>query len=625
MTFTRRRSVWRARDGATAASDCGLAHLHHAGRGTTLAEMGRVLRSSSAACAAVVASVAGAGLASSQPVDPYAEPAPAPAAGVPAPGPVEPVVAPAPPWPDPSWTPLDDDGWPRGVSLEELRAHRRCGLAETLPGPGEVIPCRPRVYPEVPQLRFGVDWTSGLVAGDVATTGGAQGLGVELDVTLARRLALGARYELIGAGEPTAAPEMSAIAGSQRVLAQARWRTFTDEVDRDAIAVGVGLGWAFSGEPLGGDAPVARAALTREVGWYLDDEHALTAALEVAYARTLAERPVETVLASARFGFELNIAEPKNLGTRDEPLSERLWSGGEVYASPFFLGLGYSVGLRLLDHVHAVGTANFAFGRYRDEGTLQGMHGAWAGMGGLRLDAGWPGPAPAYLLVQAGPAWVGTEDGGEVRTLADAELGVLFQTCGGGAGAAVRLRSEVEDGVEVVSGAFVLRLAMGPGISSGRWRCRRDEGPKVVYMPTPPPPPPAPAPVAPVDDGGVAIDGGGAVGGGVVAGGDVSVGGTVVVTPPEPPPPVVIEVELGAVLFGGAVQVRVDPRLLPLGRLRAGGLIDVRLEGPPDQLAAFEGELRAILGRERIAIQGWARVPTTGSRVRAVFTIGARR
>jgi hypothetical protein len=110
-----------------------------------------------------------------------------------------------------------------------------------------------------------------------------------------------------------------------------------------------------------------------------------------------------------------------------------------------------------------------------------------------------------------------------------------------------------------------------------------------------------------------------------VAGGDVSVGGTVVVTPPEPPPPVVIEVELGAVLFGGAVQVRVDPRLLPLGRLRAGGLIDVRLEGPPDQLAAFEGELRAILGRERIAIQGWARVPTTGSRVRAVFTIGARR
>ena len=80
-----------------------------------------------------------------------------------------------------------------------------------------------------------------------------------------------------------------------------------------------------------------------------------------------------------------------------------------------------------------------------------------------------------------------------------------------------------------------------------------------------------------------------------------------------------IEVELGAAFYG--VQVRVDPRVLPLDRLRGAGWVEVELSGPGDALARFQGELSAALGRGGVRVDGWATASTDASVVHAKFTI----
>ncbi len=136
-------------------------------------------------------------------------------------------------------------------------------------------------------------------------------------------------------------------------------------------------------------------------------------------------------------------------------------------------------------------------------------------------------------------------------------------------------------------------------------------------MPTRPIPPPV---LAPVDPGWVAppageveVDGGG--GGAVDIDGGVDVEGEVALEP------VIVEVELGAILFGGYLEVSVDPALLPLDKLRAAGLVEVELRGPADALVEYEASLRGLLDGEGVDVYAWASVKTSGSVVRARFTI----
>lgn len=503
------------------------------------------------------------------------------------------------------WTPLDDDGWPRGVSLEEMRALRPCRYQEQLPGPGQPIPCRPIVIPGSPQWALGLDWTTGIAAArGVDVTGGAQAMGVQLDFGLSRSLQLGARYELMGLGTPsTTTDPTTSVGASHRLFGQARWRLFTDEADRDAFVLTAGGGVALQEDSLGGVSPTARVAIARETGMYLDDEHAMTMGLELAYEQSLDDARLAALLVSARLGFELNIREPRNLGTADEPASARHWSDGEMWAGPS-LGLAYSHGYALGQHLALVGTASYLFGR--TEVTKQ--HGLdesaqWAVQAGARVLTGWPSLVPAYAMIQAGPAWIAEDPGRRVAAMADAELGLqLGLTCGAAVDVGFRLRGEIlEEGVEISTGMIVLRLAVGGGIdprSAGT--CSR--GPTMVTMPTPPPEP-------------------------------VQV---VVVTEPEPEPeiqtstststtttgevvvePVVIEVELGVVIAGGLVQIRIDPDVIPLDRL--AGLVEVELSGPRAVLLEYERKLRAHLGG--VSIDSWANVATSGSVVRAKFTI----
>lgn len=540
---------------------------------------------------ASIALVAAAGPAGAQPV---AEPVPAA---------------------EPDWSPYDDDGWPRGVSLEDLRHLRPCGPDEELPGPGEPIPCRPLVLPEPVQWSLGVDWTGGIVAGDAPLTGGAHALGVQLDFGLSNRVQLGARYELMGFGLHDLDPDALDIGAGHRVFGQLRYRLFTDEVDRDAWAFTAGGGYAFQEAIIGGHAPAVRAAIGREVGMYLDDENAVTAALELAYERTFAEVRTEAVLASARLGFEVNIREPDNLGTADTPHSDRYYNGGDIYAGPV-TGLGYSLGVPFGRHLELVGTASFMFGH--TDLRQQGFAGSqWALQAGPRLSAGWPGPAPLYAQLQAGPVWMGAEPQREIFNAADLEVGAaLFAGCGGAVDVGLRFRGEVDGGIDVMTGTMVLRVVLGNARSRAGGRlCGGGGAPPVAYMPTPPPPPSAIEPdLPPADPTPAAQMPGGQVGVEV----DAGAGGTVVV---EPPRPVVIEVELGAVAFGGLVEVSIDPRILPLERLRGAGFVEIELSGPDGTLAGYQASLSAILDREGLAVDAWSYASTGGNVIRARITI----
>jgi hypothetical protein len=75
------------------------------------------------------------------------------------------------------------------------------------------------------------------------------------------------------------------------------------------------------------------------------------------------------------------------------------------------------------------------------------------------------------------------------------------------------------------------------------------------------------------------------------------------------------------VLFGGAVRVSINPRLLPLGKLRRAGFVEIRLSGPASALPRFEAELRAVLRRNRLSVNAWARAEAKGGVVRAKIII----
>jgi hypothetical protein len=102
-----------------------------------------------------------------------------------------------------------------------------------------------------------------------------------------------------------------------------------------------------------------------------------------------------------------------------------------------------------------------------------------------------------------------------------------------------------------------------------------------------------------------------------------------VVVPPPPvvvvqPPvvvvqPIVIDIELGVAVPG--LQMRLDPRFIPIGRLRGARHISIEVSGPSGALATFQSQLAATLDHNGVRVEGWALVPTSSARVRARITI----
>src|SRR5438874_1069340 len=101
--------------------------------------------------------------------------------------------------------PLDNEGWPKNLSLEDMRALPEC--SSPLPHtPGAPLTCRPPIAEGGVQWGMGFDWTSGATMGTVPTEGGAHAFGIELDFALARTVQLAARYEIGGIALPAPMP-----------------------------------------------------------------------------------------------------------------------------------------------------------------------------------------------------------------------------------------------------------------------------------------------------------------------------------------------------------------------------------------------------------------------------------
>ncbi|MGE5182801.1 MAG: hypothetical protein ACM31C_12090 [Acidobacteriota bacterium] len=500
--------------------------------------------------------------------------------------------APAPEPAPAGFDPIGPDGWPLGLSLGDLRSLPEC--QQPLPHtPGAEVTCRPHVDTGGLQWGLGFDWTSGATFGAVPTSGAAQGFGVEWDFAPSRMLQLAVRYELMGMPVPGMSTELA-----QHFLGEAKLRLWADEIERNGWVLGVGAGYALHADPLGGNAPLVRASLARELGAFAGTDSTVDMAAELAYERTLQDPRLEAVLASLRMGFEVNVA-PKGLG---EPAPHR-WSHTTSLDFLFgpFLGFGLTLGLPVAPHLSLETSGIYMFD-FTSDTTIHAYDGAsWSAVTGPRLSFG-----IGYLQAQAGEAWIAHDAGGELRPVGIGELGLRgLVGCTGALEIGTWLRDDLDTG-DVVAGGLVFRVGERSGAEASNG-C----GPRLALM-TPPPPP---APVAPpeqtvrVDLTAPHVD---------IEVPNVHVDANVHVEVPKPEP-VVIEVDLGAVLPGG-FQVRLDPRLLPLGRLRGAGYITVEISAPGD-VASIAANVTGTLSRDGVRVDGVTTVQGESSMIHAKFTI----
>ena len=490
------------------------------------------------------------------------------------------------------WDPLDVDGWPKNLTLNDLRELPEC--ERPLPHtPGAAVTCRPPIASEGLQWGLGFDWTTGGVSGTVPTMGGFHAFGVEADFALSRAWQVAARYELGGIATPSSAMFESGTGLTQHLLSELKYRVFSDEVNRRAWVFGVGAGAALRGDDLGGSAPMVRASLAREVGGFGGGSTSVDAQLELAFEHSqLGDARLDAVTGSVRLGFETNVRTPLDLG-KPEPVGWNHAMSFDVYAS-FFLGLGVSYEVPLTRYLRMVGSASFMFDLTNDD-ALHGFEGAqWAGLVGPRLQGD-----IFYLQAQAGGAWIAKDPESELHGVFQPEAGVrMFAGCT----SAVDLGAWIRDDLytnDIIAGGLMMRVVSNAN-PRGWHSC--SPGLALAFPPPPPAPPPAPTP-APV----------------YVATPSVEVAVPAVRVEVPVPQPIVVDVVLGVALPG--LAIRLDPRVLPLDRLRGAARIDVELSGPADALPSFQAQLSGTLSRNGLRVDGIAAVPDDSSSVHAKFTI----
>jgi hypothetical protein len=507
--------------------------------------------------------------------------------------------------------PIDSSGWPKNLSLDDLRELPEC--TSPLPHtPGARVTCRPRIDSSGLQWGLGFDWTTGAVFSSLPTLGGAHAFGVEADFALARTVQLAARYEL--GGIALASPMPGVDGGtwlSQHFIGMLKYRLFADEVQRNGWVFGIGGGVALRGDELGGSAPIGRVSLARELGAYSGGSTSVATALELALEHSqVGDVRVDAALASVRLGFETNVREPEGLG-RPAPKRWRHTTSIDFLLSPF-LGLGMSLGLRASPHWSLEASGSFMFDITRDD-KLHGFDGAqWAGLVGPRWQSGTPSFAPFYIQAQAGGAWVSKEPSGEARGIGQLEIGLRgLVGCNSAVDLGAWIRDDFQTG-DITAGGLMMRVVAGSGgggAVGGSYVGSCGHGDLALAMP---PPPPAPAPVvatstttyeAHVPD--VVIP-------------EVHVQANVAVEVPKPEP-VIIELDLGAAIPG--FSLRLDPRLLPLARLRGAGFVSIELSGPSGEMPHFMAELQGTLSRNGVRIDAITNAGDSSAVFHAKFTI----
>ncbi len=403
---------------------------------------------------ASLAALASASRATAQPTAPTPPDASA-SAGAPTP------VAPAPLVVRQDGDVLDTGAWP-GPGLDELRALPTCTLDDPQQVVGREILCRPPVMPSAIQLGVSASWLVGLgieSSNRDDALRGAHGAAIDVDIWLTRWLGIGARAQYLAVkavpNAAGAAPWGDSFAG----FGQARARFLLDEVERDALTLTAGAGYSLRNAEFGPSTPVARIAIAREIGSYVDDRTAATLAVEIGYEHGLDAEQRRAVVFGLRGGFERGIVEPHNLGSRPGAPWFRYVAGAEFRASSDLGGAG-TLGFAISQNLHWRNTALFTFGH--GDGGLRGNTGAtWGLLSGPRAHLN-NADLTVYADLQAGAALIGRTTDAELAPLGEIELGIdITVGCQTRLNLGGRAQVQLDDGLR--TGFFIIRVERGPG------------------------------------------------------------------------------------------------------------------------------------------------------------------
>jgi len=363
---------------------------------------------------------------------------------------------------------LPKGSWP-GVGLEDLRGLPECTLEDPAPRIGEPITCRPPVLPSRSHYSLALGWNTGLVenGGELR---GAHAVVLTADWWLTRSLGLGVHAAIAGLGAPMPMRDSNVAIANEAVIV-GRWRQFTDEVDRDAFTFALGGGFAWREMQLGGDGAIARAAISRDIGWMFGETSALTWSWEVAVEQDLGELGYRTVMAGVRTGIERGIREPRNLAERDPDPPFRSAIAGDFRGGPQGLGVGAGIDVVLARRLSLRTTA---FWTSRDDGDGDsGMLANWGVETGPRVLLS-TGTLQPYLEAQGGPTlFAGAAK--QFGMLAEAEIGLgvpLF--CQSRIDFGFRVQARVDDGFDPTALFGVLRIAHGTALREPSSDCTPD-------------------------------------------------------------------------------------------------------------------------------------------------------
>jgi len=480
-------------------------------------------------------------------------------------------------------------------------------------------------------LRLAVELVFGWLDARTSVNHFASGFAIPLDVQITRWFALGARFGVItGSDGPTdlnldARDDLNERDFTAVQLSIGpRFTLWTDEVSHEGWDFELGGGWMGRGSRLDGPGVLAEAALLRRVGTISDGGIAADVSLGVRYQQGFGQASeFRALLLTMRAG--LGFSQPLPEGQADTTPGFSYTLGvhagfGAPFAAPGPLtngqltAIGLHFGLPIGPWLEARARADFvhrAQGTTPDGNYTSMLSYAGSGVVRLRLDR----VAPLYFEAGAGYA---ASIGAPALYVPDASFAVFgggFRVTFCDSDSALEAGVEARVGLGDNRGIDGIFFTVGGELAGGR-RTIGERGFWCRFARR----------QAAVGASGGSMQANGSIGGSTAPNGSV---GRAVMTPvvAPPPQPVVVEVLLGVSLFGGALDLRVDPSMLPLARLAGAGRVEVRIEGPAAALASAELRVRAIVDADGKRLDAVAQVPTNGSQVRAVFTIwpaGAR-
>jgi hypothetical protein len=347
---------------------------------------------------------------------------------------------------------LPKGSWP-GVGLEDLRGLPECTLEDPAPRIGEPVTCRPPVLPSRAHYSITLGWSTGLVDTSDAIRG-AHAFVLAADWWLTRSLGIGAHGAITGLGTSMPGRDGNATLVNEALLV-ARWRQFTDEVDRDAFTFALGGGYAWREMD---DGAIARAAIARDIGWMFGESSALVWSWELAVEQDLGDARARTVMAGIRTGIERGIREPRNLAQLDPDPPFRSAIAGDFRGGPQGVGFGAGVDVTF---GRRLAWRTTAFWTTRGD---SGMLANWGVETGPRIALA-TGSLEPYVEAQAGPALF---SGDQLAALGEAELGLAIPLfCQSRIDFAIRGQARVDDGFDPTAIFGVLRIAHGTAIRRG--------------------------------------------------------------------------------------------------------------------------------------------------------------